>query len=345
MIHKFTFIEKLLLRRDIIPHPVIDSLTNVVAGRALQVAVKAGIFDVLNEEPISLEVIARKTALSIDGTLVLLDCLDALGYIRKSGHNFYQLTSRGSKFFSKSSPHAMKNMVLFSEHHFQNLMKLEKNVIDGVLIKGDQDTFTKEQWDIFTKAMIEMARVNASEVIKLIPLSKNYKKLLDLGGMHGLHAIECCKRLPSLSAEIIDFAPVEPHAKQMIEKCQMVQRVKFRVGDFVKDELGEGHDIILAFNVIHGFTFDVNRFLTEKAYKALNSGGIYAIMEQVRGVGIDSQLSKLFTSSMGLMLFNQVGGRTYSLKEISGWLVKAGFRDYTIKKIKIPGYALIIGTK
>jgi predicted transcriptional regulator len=207
MIHKFSFIEKVLLKFNMIPHPIVDSLSTVIAGRALQVSVKMGILDAIGETPKSAAKLAEQTGVSERGTRVLLDCLDALGYVKKQAEG-YRLTLRGKKFLSKDSPFGFQKMLLFSDYLYNTLTELESTVKSGKPDHIDYESFTPELWDIFTNAMREFSRTNASEIANLIPLPPNAKRLLDLGGSHGLYSTELCKRFPSLSAEIIDFSPV-----------------------------------------------------------------------------------------------------------------------------------------
>lgn len=282
MVHKFTVLEKLLLNFNVIPHPVIDALTYVVAGRGLQVAAKIGIFDDLSIKPMFAKELAKSAKSSVYGVTILLDILDSFGYVKVSQNGRFSLTKKGVKFFSKDSKSSLRNTILFSDYVFNTLKDLEKHVKRGGPENVNLDVFTPKQWDIFNKTMIEIARSNASEIANLIPLSRDYKKLLDVGGSHGLHAIEICKKVPSLSAEVLDLKPVEPYADRTIKEQKMGGRVKFRVGDFLKNKLGKNYDIILAFNVIHGLTPEINRKLTSSIYKALNPGGIYVVLEQIK---------------------------------------------------------------
>src|SRR3990167_3704302 len=121
MIHKFSPLENILLRFDVIPHPLLDALTYVILGRALQVGTKIGLFEHLeNSNTLSLEALSKKTDFASDGLEPILDCLAALGYIKQVGKN-YSLTKRGHKFFSAKSNFSMKNTVLFSDYVFEAL--------------------------------------------------------------------------------------------------------------------------------------------------------------------------------------------------------------------------------
>jgi hypothetical protein len=55
-----------------------------------------------------------------------------------------------------------------------------------------------------------------------------------------------------------------------------------------------------------------NEVLAEKVYQSLNDGGIYVILDQIKGIGGSSQMSKATTSYMALNLLHQAGGKTYS---------------------------------
>jgi cyclopropane fatty-acyl-phospholipid synthase-like methyltransferase len=344
MIHKFSFIEKMLLRLNIMPHPIIDSLSSVVAGRALQVSMKVGLIDALEKTPKSAAVLAAQTGISERGARVLLDCMAALGYVDTPSAG-YRLTHRGKKFFAKESPCGLRQMLMFSDYLFSNLTELEHTVRAGGPPRTNYESFTPALWEIFTETMQEFARTNMAQVVKLIALPARAKKLLDLGGSHGLYSLELCKRHPLLEAEIMDCSLVEALATTRIAQQNMQDRVTFRRGDFLVDALGKDYDAILAFNVIHGLHAEANRHLAVKASEALNPGGRYVILDQLEDLAGHSQLSRLFTSTMGLSFFHQMGGRSYAFAEVRAWLHEAGFRSCTLKKTHAPGFALIIGEK
>jgi SAM-dependent methyltransferase len=345
MVHKFSFLENILLRFNIIPHPIIDTLTNVVAGRALQIGMEIGVFTALDESPLTLSELVKRTDSSEEGIRSLVSCLEALCYLEKSKNEKYFLTKRGRKFFSKGSESYMANTTLFSSYVFDTLNNLNENVKAGGPKNVNLDLFTKEQWGVFNKAMLEVARTNASEVARLIPFSPAHRKLLDVGGSHGLYAIECCRKASRLTAEIIDLEPVKEFANQVIKESGMSKKVRFRVADFLKDDIDKGQDIILAFNIIHGIKPETNQKLTDKMFDSLKPGGVYVILDQIKEAKGKSDLSRLVSSAQGLMLFNVAGGRTYSKDDIGVWLKKSGFSSYQMKKLRAPGNAIIIGYK
>jgi hypothetical protein len=345
MIHKFTFLENLLLRADIIPHPIIDSLTYTVAARVLQVSVKLGIFEILSKEDLTSEQISKNAKLSEEGAKILLETLVASGYLEQKAGKF-SLTKRAKKFLLMDSPLRMKNIVLFTDYVFGELNNLEQTVKSGGPKNVNLDVFSEKQWEVFNDAMEEIGRSNMKNVIKMIPFPKEAKKLLDIGGSHGLHSIEACKRLPGLYATILDLKPVEKLAQRTIKSYGMARRVDFKVGSFFnKEDIGHGYDVVFAFNIIHGLNSEKNKRLTKEIFNSLNPSGIYVVMDQIKEARGSSQLTKLVATTMGVMLFNQAGGRTYSYNEVHHWMTEAGFKSTKLKRMRDPGSALIIGVK
>lgn len=63
-----------------------------------------------------------------------------------------------------------------------------------------------ERWNLFQEAMKELARITANEIDGKIRIpSMKSRKLLDLGGGHGLYSIKFCRKNPQLSATIFDL--------------------------------------------------------------------------------------------------------------------------------------------
>ncbi|MBI2444226.1 MAG: hypothetical protein HYV42_03230 [Candidatus Magasanikbacteria bacterium] len=344
MIFNYTLLEKLLLRFNVIPHPVYDALVNVIAGRALQASLKLGLVDLLSEGYHGLSEIQQRLSFSTEGIELLMTNLVALGYVKKTKKDMYSLSKRGQRFFNIESKYAIRNFVYFSEQVYKEFLDLEQSIKSGEAVRS-LETLNPQQWEIFTNAMIEMARTNAKSIARAIPLLPSQKRLLDLGGMHGLYAIEFCKYFPQLTAVIVDYEDVRKYAERLIAQNNLQERIIFRVGDFVKESFGSGYDIILAFNIIHGLKADVNNDLTKKVFSALNPAGFYVILDQIKDSFTMSNLSRLFVSSIGLMLLNKVGGKTYPLEEIKKWCRDAAFSKLEFKRMMPPGYGMIIATK
>ncbi len=345
MIHKFSFIEKILLSNDIIPHPFADASSSVGLGFALGSAVKLKIADQLAMEFKEVKSIAQGANVSEVGAELILDCLDALGYVQRKGTQ-YSFTKRGFKNLSPQSPDNFRHFILFCNYLYKGYLNLDETIRQG---KRPQSNMLEEmsdyEWELFSRAMIDISKTNYKETAGKIPVAKTHAKMLDLGGSHGLYSIELCRRHPHLKSAIVDLPPVKKYADECIAKHQAAGNVSFLPSDFMKDELPENVDIILAFNIIHGLNPAENEMLAKKVFASLNNGGMYVILDQIKGIGGSSQMSKATTSYMALNLLHQAGGKTYSKSEIDACVQKAGFKNTELKKLNAPGFGVVICRK
>ena len=344
MVYKFNFIEKMLLSKDIIPHPFADASVNAGLAKNLGVAVKLGITDQLSAEPQRIASIAQKTGLSKKGVELSLNGLEALGYVSKSDSG-YALNKRGLKTLDKNSPHNFRYFILFAEWLYDSYTSLEQTIKKGHNQHMDVSQMSEHQWELFSRAMIDIARITEPEVSKKIKLPAGVKRLTDLGGGHGLYSIGLCKKYDGLSATILDYEPVRKYTEECIERHRMGGRVSFKACDFMKEAIPTGNDVVLAFNIIHGLEKDENLSLFKKVYDALEPGGQLIILDQIKGIGGKSQMARAMTAYMALNLFHQVNGNTYSFDEVQGWALQTGFSGAKMKKLNSPGFGLIFCQK
>lgn len=341
MIYKFSLIEKILLSMDIIPHPLSDASSSVGLGFALGTAVKLKIVDQLSFDYKDVKQIAKEANISEIGTELILDCLDALGYVKKNEFQ-YAFTKQGFKNLSPQSPDNFRYFILFCDNLYKGYLELDETIKLGKRPSGNSlSKLSDYEWELFSRAMIDISKTNFKEVGKKIPISKSHRKLLDLGGSHGLYSIELCRLHAHLNATIMDLQPVKKYADECISQYN-ASRVSFLSGDFMKDNIPNHVDVILAFNIIHGFNPSENEMLAQKVYASLNPGGIFIILDQIKGIGGDSQLSKATTSYMALNLLHEAGGKTYSQSEINNIAQKVGFGKTELKKLHAPGFGLMI---
>ncbi len=345
MIYKFSLIEKILLSNDVIPHPFADASSAVGLGFALGSSLKLKIADQLSIDYKDVGAIASAASVSEVGTELILDCLEALGYAKKNGKQ-YAFTKRGFKNLSPDSPNNFRHFILFCDYLYKGYLNLDETIRLGKRAQSNMlEQMNEYEWELFSRAMIDISSTNYKEVASKIPVAKSALKMLDLGGSHGLYSIELCKRNPNLKATIVDLPQVKKYADECIGKQQAAKNVSFLAADFMKDQLPKNNDIILGFNIIHGLNPTENEVLAKKVYNSLNEGGIYVILDQIKGIGGVSQLSKATTSYMALNLLHQAGGKTYSKEEVTAFTQKVGFKKTELKKLNAPGFGVIICTK
>jgi SAM-dependent methyltransferase len=344
MIYRFSLLERVLLATNVIPHPMADAVMSMGLSSALCVAVKLGITDALSATPQSPKQIAARQSLDERGTEAVLDCLEAFGYAKKSDGN-YSFTNRGQKYLSETSPDSFLDFIRFADWLHRSFSSLEDTIRGKGKPAMNLDTMSDHEWGLFSRAMINLSRTNVEEVTGKISLPDSAKRLIDLGGSHGLYSIHLCKKYPGLTAVVADMEPVRKYCDAMVAQHGMQGRVTFMPIDFLKEDFGNGYDAALAFNVIHGHDNELNNRFVDKIHKSLNADGQLIILDQIKGTGGRTQLSRATTSFMAINLLHQAHGNTYTFDEVKVWGARAGFKRFDLRKLHAPGFALIICKK
>ena len=149
------------------------------------------------------------------------------------------------------------------------------------------------------------------------------KRLLDLGGGPGTHAIHFCMNNPGLRAVIFDRPTTEPFARQTVSRFELAERIDFAGGDFKTDPIPGGpYDVAWLSHILHSNTRDECYRIIEKCVAAMNHEGLILIHDFILE---DSKDGPEFPALFSLnMLLAGNGGRSYSQQEIFDMLTKSG---------------------
>ena len=340
-------IERLvLLRLNQGPGLMLDFL-GAEAFRVACAGVKLGVFEALSAGPLTAAETARQIEASERGTALLLDALEALGYVQARDARYVN-TPMTLKWLLRESPTNLAGGIPFFESMvFDRWGHLEESIRRGRPAEFGSEWLERHPggYRIYEAGMIAVARIAADEVIARVRVPAAARRLLDVGGGHGLYSLRFCRRHPSLSATVFDLPPAVEVAQETIAAEGMGDRVTARAGDVWRDDLGAGHDMVLLFNLVHAYLPDQNTALLRKIAGALNPGGLLVIMEQMAGPVLGSATTAL-ARLQALNYFNDLESQTYTYAEIRGWLTQAGFANpRRINLFKTPGFSLVLATK
>ena len=340
---KPTVVERMLMRLNVVPAPLVDAGLFMFASRAIIAASRLGVFETL-ETPQTVQALAKNIRSSEKGTGVLLNVLEVLGYVKKNGDQYVN-SNIASKWMVKTSPHSLASFMDILHGSWQRFSDFEKTVRRGKPSVNAWEWMSRHpgtyrQAQLVWKAMARMA---GDEIVSKVTLPSDAKRLFDVGGGHGLYAIQFCQKNPQLSAVIFDWPKGVKIAKETIAEESMKGRVMTQVGDFNKDKLGTDYDVVLLFNIIHGHADNI--VLLRKVFQSLNPGGMVVIGDFIidrHQSGIAGTIAPL----LGLTLLCEVGGKTYTFKEVSRLLQQVGFVDHRcIMLKKMPGFGVITAVR
>lgn len=325
------------------PAPLLD-IWGALGFQTVATAVRLGIFEALKDGPRTPISLAKSLELNPHGVKLLLETLETLGYTKLQGEAF------------ANSPMTAKWLTSDAEADFSPYFTFWETVIPALWGRLDESLRTGHapvnlyEWiesqpetsAAFQRAMIAIAHLIKGEAAEKLKFLSGAKRLLDVGGGHGEYTVAICQKYPQIQAVLFDSPQALATGRDHVAASGLGERVAFQEGSFLNEELGSGYDVVLLYNIIHGFNGAQNTDLFRKAKRALNPGGRVVVLEQL-DEKLPSQAYNTIGKLLSLNYFHLLNGRVYSYKEIRHWLKEAGFPNIRrINLMKVPGNSLII---
>lgn len=343
------FLERLVLfRLNKGPAPVLD-LFGAASFESVTLALDMNLFETLAEgdTPLTATGLADQIDAHPDGIAILCDFLVTEGYLEMAGSG-YRLTAMTEKWLLADSPTNMgpwltfwNELVLpFWEH------ELEHAIRHGEPRQSIYEWFDEQpdRWTVAQEGFRATASLFVDDVTDAVTVPERAARLIDVGGGHGLYALELCRRYPQLSATIFDVrGAIEAIADDIPE--ELAGRVETRIGDYRTADLGNGYDLALVFNVIHAHEPAANIALFERVAAALAPGGRIVVLDQWVGSG-RSPVSQTGLRFIALTYLTTLGATVYAHEDAESWLQEAGFSNIQRQSVgPLAGLAIIEATK
>lgn len=257
----------------------ISSIDMIVDGyktyQVLHAALDLGLFDWLDEHGVTpREEIGN--ALSINGmfTRSFFQTLVDLGLLSKN-EDRYSNTGTATRLLVPTSLEYQGNWILNAADE-QGQWSSLKDTLTGNAPKNT--SFSAGPSPRFLKALGERSlRGEVQEVTRVIVAWEGFssaKRLLDIGGGHGLYAIAACQQNPNLKAVVFDKPHVIDLTREFIRAYGMESRITVQGGDILKDEPGNGYDIVIISHLLYKFRADLPSIFAKVA-SSLKPHGLF----------------------------------------------------------------------
>ena len=312
-------------------------------AQALFVAVKMGLFTLLEGKCKNCKAVSKKLGTDVRATEMLLDALVSLGLLSKIKGE-YKNTSMSNRYLVKGGPLYQGDRIHHFHHMWDYWSKLDIAIKTGKPTAYDDagEDVDERKLGEFIRAMHNIGIVQAEEICHKLDL-KRYHKLLDLAGGQGTYAVRFVEENPKMSAVVFDLPDVIKITKRYVKKSGLKEHVMTKAGDCLKDDFGnELYDIVFISHLLHIYKPDENLNILKKCWDSLKKRGIVVIQEFI----LDSaKTGPLFSTLFSLnMLVGTRGGSSYTEKEMKEWLKDIGFKN--IKRINLSlDSGLIVGSK
>jgi hypothetical protein len=320
------------------------TLRGIVNGfqksRIVLTAFELDLFTILHKTALTSEDIARISLSDAKYTDRLLNALCALELLVKEDNKFMN-SPLAEEFLVKGNPFYMAGL-MHSAHLWHTWSNLTQTIKTGKPAAPEAINNRGDDWLVaFIAAMHDRARQQASDSVALINLD-NVKNILDLGGGSGAFAMAFVNARKGISATVFDLPNVTPITDKYIRENGFKGKISTLTGDYTRDDIGKGYDLIFLSAVIHSNSGEVNKKLIAKCAAALNSGGQLVIQDHIMS---EDRTQPLMGAIFAInMLVGTQDGDTYTSTEIEEWMKKAGLSGCKIHQAP-QGLSQMIGFK
>jgi predicted O-methyltransferase YrrM len=314
-------LERLALAANLVPVPLAESWFTFQLARTIMVATKVGVFDALDQGPLTASEVAARCATHPGATEKLLNALVGCRYVRVEKER-YALAPLARKWLPRSSRASIHDKVVFQLLEWRWWDHAEAFVRSGEPLAVHQ-TMLPEEWGLYQAGMRAGIEMPVAEVVRRLTLPSGARAMLDIGGSHGYFSVSFCRRYPQLQATILDLPEAIRHAAPILAREGMGDRVVHRAGNALTDDLGEAaFDFVFIASLVHHFDDATNAALVKRIARALRPGGLFAIYDAFR-VDRSARISQIG----GLMdlffaMISEAG--TYAPEEMARWQRDAG---------------------
>lgn len=339
------FLERIFIKRGDVPWLLLDGAMPIFSVSALIAAGELCVFKELEKGPQTLPSLAEHTGASERGLEVLLEALEGLSWVERD-NGTYELNDSAAKTLPIDDLQTMvpflKDQAIANVNHAARAVREapENGVIGWERVKSGPVGRG------YQASMRWLASGTVDEVVDKIDLPNSARRMLDVGGSHGLYTVKFCRKYPRLQGTILDWPiGLEAAEKTLRQNRDVADRIDLVERDFEEEELPDGYDFAFLGNIVHGISPEGNQELFAKLGGATTNIGTVGILDQLSGVS-GSDFTRAVAGLIGFNLFLFSGGRSYPFAKLKKWLNKAGFRDVSHDGLRqSPGFSLVVARK
>ncbi|MCC5661240.1 acetylserotonin O-methyltransferase [Nostoc sp. XA010] len=312
---------------------LIQLLSGMYVSKAIYVAAKLGIADLLKDGAKSSDELAKATEVDAQFLYRLLRALASVNIFIEVGDRYFELTPLAT-YLQIDAFGSMRSMALAmgEDWNWQCLGNLFNAIKTG--IPAFEHQFGMSMFDYFVEhpelgKNYYQAMTDYSEIINHAILDvydfPTISKLVDVGGGYGALFTAILKANPAITGILFDLPSVIERAKKadFFHNKELAGRYELVGGDFF-ESVPSGGDIYIIKLAIHNWDDHRANKILQNCYQAMPPNGKLLVIEPVVPSGNERYFGvKLMDLQM---LIGTDGGRERTADEFEKLFIEAGFR-------------------
>lgn len=300
-----------------------DLVAGFVYSQVLLACVRLRLFDTLAGGALPIGALATRLGVPEPAALRLLEAAESLRLVERRAGGHWGLGALGAPMAGNAALAAMV------EHH----ATLYADLADPVaLLRGDTPTALQAYWPYarsqapaaldtgavapYSRLMAQSQPLVAGEALGAYPFGR-HRCVLDVGGGDGRFLQLVGERHPGLQRRLFDLPAVVELAR-----ARLGDAVALHAGDFRRDALPTGADLVTFVRVLHDHDDDTVRHLLAQACQALPPGGSVLVIEPMADTAGAQPMGQAY---FGFYLLAMGSGRPRRAADLAAMLAGAGF--------------------
>ena len=303
------------------PEPLTRLLYGAIPTKLLLTGIELKVFSHL-ADPRSAESLAREIGSHPDNTRLFLDGLVANELLHKRDGRYWN-TPLANAFLVEGRPtylgDVFRNLTEYMRPALESMTTLVK---DGrsLPVTFSDPSLEERETEIYANYQRAGRAQQAAAMISKLPEFPRIKKMLDLGGGAGLICLAIVAAHPTMTGVIFDRPEVVEVTQRFIREYDLEDRLTVIGGDYSKDSIGDGYDLVWASFALNCFRGNLDPII-RKIHAALDPGGVFVSLAE----GLTDERTK-----PTMMINSMLLGRSdlmFDEGEIAQAMLRVGFRS------------------
>jgi demethylspheroidene O-methyltransferase len=317
-----------------------DVCAGFVYSQILYACVRLKLFELLAQGPQTAADVATALKLSDSAAELLLEAAVSLELVERRTSGQFGLGTLGAALVGNPAVGAIieHHRMLYSDLHDPvGLLRGEHGQTElakywaysGAEVVSRLPT---ERTAAYTDLMATSQPLVAAEILDAYPLDK-HRCLLDVGGGDGSFLLEASRRYAQLKVILFDLPAVARRASERFAAEGIGTRAQALGGDFSKDPLPGGADVLSLVRVVHDHDDDAAKSLLRAAHGALPPRGVLLLAEPMLGTPGAETVGPAY---FGFYLLAMGHGKPRAPEELQRMLQEAGFSRSQLVRTRQP---------
>jgi demethylspheroidene O-methyltransferase len=275
----------------------------------------------------------RESRFRREATCRLLDAAVSLGLAERRGRSVYGLGQLGAALVGNRAALALieHQPLLYADLQDQVALLRGSPRSTGIArywpysAAAHPAELAAEEVASYSALMAASQPLIAQEVLDSYPIHRN-RCLFDVGGSEGVFLAAVATRAPGLRLMLLDLPAVAERARAQLADAGLLERTSIYCGNFLKDPLPEGADVISLIRIVHDHDDASALSLLRTVRRALPADGTLLIAEAMSDVSGAEPLDAYY----GFYTLATGRGEPRTVAEIGRLLRQAGFGRFRL---------------